>query len=490
MRILLLVGVYGGLLTATVPAAEPTQRPNFVVFLVDDLGYADIGAYNPHTFYETPHVDQLARTGMRFTNGYTSCPVCSPTRYSLMTGKYPVRARTTNYFTGRRAEKFLPAEFANRMPLEEVTLAEALKDRGYQTAFLGKWHLGPTPAFWPENQGFMRNVGGHSAGSPPGGYFAPFKNPRMDNGPDGEHLPARLATEAEQILAQFHTKSFLLYLSFYSVHTPLQAPKPLVEKYRAKAERLGLTARTTFAEEEQIFLRNAPRRVRIVQSHPTYAAMIESMDRAVGRVLAKLEQLGITDNTVVVFTSDNGGLATSEGSPTANLPLRGGKGWMYEGGIRVPWIVRWPGVTAAGSVCDVPVMSTDVYPTLLAMASLPARPEQHQDGINLVPLLQGNQAQLTRPLFWHYPHYGNQGGFPASAVRLGAYKLIERLEDGQVHLYNLREDLGERQDRAEQMPAKVADLRHRLHTWRDALGAKYLRAKPNGPTPWQPTSNP
>lgn len=467
-------------------SATAAERPNFVFFLVDDLGYMDIGAYNPATFYETPHVDRLAAEGMRFTNGYAACPVCSPTRFSIMTGKYPTRAGATDWFTGKRAGRFLPAELNDVMPLSEVTLAEALREQGYRTAFLGKWHLGPTAEYWPEAQGFEINIGGHNAGSPPGGYFAPYKNPKMTSGPPGEHLPMRLAAEANKILEQFQGEPFLLYFSCHSVHTPLQAPADLIAKYEAKAKRLGLHDRPEFADEEQIWPIDEPRQVRILQRHATYAAMVEAMDTAVGLVLAKLRELKLDDQTVVCFTSDNGGLATSEGSPTSNLPLRGGKGWLYEGGIREPFVVKWPGVTPPNSTCDVPVISTDFYPTLLEIAGLPAKPDQTLDGVSLVPLLKQMSAPTREALYWHYPHYSNQGGFPGGAMRAGDWKLVERYEDGRVHLFNLRDDLGEQHDLAEAMPDRVAGMRQQLHGWYREVGAKFLRAKSGGPEPWKP----
>ena len=302
-------------------------RPNVVFFLVDDLGYMDIGAYNPETFYETPNIDSLASTGVKFTNGYAANPVCSPTRYSIMTGKYPSRVDATNWFSGTRSGKFNPAPLHSNMPLKELTLAESLKEAGYKTAFLGKWHLGPDPKFWPENQGFDINVGGHNRGSPPGGYFSPYKNPRLKNLKDGEYLTDRLAEEAIDIIDDYHSNKepFLVYLSFYNVHTPLQAPKELVDKYKTKSQSIS---GKEFGPEEQVWPGAKKRNVRILQKHPTYAAMVQKMDEAVGKVLSKLKELAIEKETIVCFTSDNGGLSTSEGSPTSNLPLRGGKGWL------------------------------------------------------------------------------------------------------------------------------------------------------------------
>ncbi|MFQ5730959.1 MAG: sulfatase [Planctomycetaceae bacterium] len=465
--------------------AHAAKKPNFVFFLVDDLGYMDTGAYNPKTFYETPNVDRLAKEGMRFTNGYAACPVCSPSRYAIMAGKYPTRVDATNYFSGRRVAKFRPAVLNNRMPLQEVTLAETLKAAGYKTAFLGKWHLGPTPEFWPEKQGFDVNVGGYSRGMPAAGYFSPYKNPRLKDGVTGEHLTTRLTDEALRIIDESKDKPFLLYLSFYTVHTPLQGPKPLVDKYRTKAAKWK-TGKPNFAREEQIWPTKRPRRVRIQQNHATYASMVESMDTSIGRVLKRLKDLGLDKNTVICFTSDNGGLSTSEGLPTSNLPLRGGKGWLYEGGIREPFIVKWPGVTKPGGTCDVPVIGMDFYPTLLEIAGLKPRPAQHRDGVSLVPLLKGTGKIAERPLFWHYPHYGNQGGFPGAAIRQGDWKLLERFEDGKLQLYNLKTDIGERKDLAEKHPDRVAALRKTLHAWYKTVDAKFLRAKRGGPKPWRP----
>lgn len=481
-----------GVLAAVVGLMGPraltaAARPNFVFFLVDDLGYMDVGANNPGTFYETPHVDRIAREGMRFTSGYAANPVCSPTRFSILTGKYPTRAACTNFFTGTREGRFKPAEFNNFMPLEEVTLAEALKAGGYATFFAGKWHLGPTAEFWPEHQGFDVNKGGCDRGGPYGGnkYFSPYGNPRLEDGPPGEHLPDRLASETVNFIRAHRDQPFLAYLAFYSVHTPLMGRPDLVEKYRRKAEGI---AGDEFGPEEQVLPNvKEPRQVRLLQKHAVYAAMVEAMDLAVGKVLAALDELGLEESTVVLFTSDNGGLSTSEGSPTSNLPLRGGKGWLYEGGIREPFLIKWPGVTPPGSVCDVPVLSTDFYPTLLEMAGLPPRPQQTRDGWSLVPLLRHTGEFPQRDLFWHYPHYSNQGGFPGGAIRSGDWKLIERFEDGRVHLYNLAEDLGERTDLAEQQPQRVAALRERLHAWYREVGARFLRPKsPDGPQPWSP----
>jgi arylsulfatase A-like enzyme len=478
-RFVLLLSVL--LLSTSTRGAE---KPNVVFFLVDDLGYMDIGANNPETFYETPNVDALARDGMRFTDGYAANPVCSPTRYSIMTGRYPSRVDATNFFSGVREGRFKPAPLNDRMPLSEVTLGEAFREAGYRTAFLGKWHLGPNEEFWPEQQGFELNFGGHVRGAPRS-YFAPYNNPRLSDGPEGEYLTARLAEEAAGAIEKFKDDPFLIYLSFYTVHTPLQAPKDLVEKYRKKAE--SITG-PEFGPEEQVWPdAKQERQVRLVQKHATYAAMVETMDTAVGRVIDKLKQLGLYDNTVICFMADNGGLSTSEGSPTSNLPLRGGKGWLYEGGIREPFLIRAPGVTKPGSECSVPVISTDFYPTLLDVAGLDAKPQQTLDGVSLKPLLSGEKSLGRESLFWHYPHYSNQGGFPGAAVRQGNYKLIERYEDGRVHLFDLSTDLSEQTDLASTMPDRVSAMRGRLHTWYKTVDAKFLQPKsPEGPQPWRP----
>lgn len=477
-HLLALVALGGLLLTA-----NAATRPNILFILVDDLGYMDVGAYNPDTFYETPNIDRLAAEGMRFTDGYAANPVCSPTRYSIMTGKHPSRVDATNFFSGRRGGKYASAPLHDRMDLKEITLAESLKTRGYQTFFAGKWHLGPTEEFWPEHQGFDVNIGGWKHGGPwfGGKYFSPYGNPRLKDGPKGEHLPIRLANETARFIEDHQDGPFLAYLSFYSVHTPLLTTPALRKKYEAKAKRLGLVGKTEFAEEEQVF---GPRKrqVRILQKHAVYAGMMEAMDNAVGIVLNKLKQLGIDQNTVVCFTSDNGGLSTSEGSPTSNLPLRGGKGWTYEGGIREPFIIKWPGVTKAGSVSSVPVCSFDFYPTLLEIAGVK---HQHKvDGLSLTGVLKGGGLKRDA-LYWHYPHYSNQGGIPSGAVRMGDWKLIERYEDGRVHLYNLKDDIGERTDLAATNKKRARQMRDKLHAFYRDVDAKFLQPR-NGLTPWKP----
>ena len=437
------------LLMSACNQAAAARKPNIVFILADDLGYMDIGANNPRTFYETPNLNRLAAQGMRFTDGYAACPVCSPTRASILTGKYPARLQLTDYIGGRRTGKLLPAEYLDHLPLEEVTLAEALKEAGYTTGLFGKWHLGTGP-YLPEAQGFDVNVGGSGAGSP-ASYFSPYHNPKLADGPNGEYLNERLTEEAVKFINSNRKQQFLLYLAHYAVHIPLQAKKEVIEKYEAKAAALPpLNGPKVLPEGDQ--------QARQVQDHPVYAAMVQSLDESVGRIMKELDELGIANNTIVIFFSDNGGLSTTEGMPTSNVPLRAGKGWLYEGGIREPMLVKWPGTIKPGKICSTPVISTDFYPTILSMAGLSARPAQHCDGVSLVSLLKRGKAPARKAIFWHYPHYGNQGGRPGCAVRSGDWKLIRFFEDNRSELYNLKGDLSEKHDLCSQMPEKAQEL--------------------------------
>jgi len=464
--------------------AVDANPPNVVFFLADDLGQRDLGCYGS-TFYETPNLDRVAAEGAKFTDAYAACPVCSPTRASIMTGQWPQRTGITDYIGApskpsdwKRNTKLLPAPYADRLSLDTPTLAKSLKGAGYATFFAGKWHLGPE-GWWPENQGFDLNLGGIDRGGPYGGnkYFSPYGNPRLTDGPPGEHLADRLATETNKFIEANKDRPFFAYFSFYDVHTPLMARDDLKKKYEEKRKQLALTAQ---------WGREHERDVRLVQEHIVYAAMVEAMDLAVGKVLAKLDELGLAENTLVVFTSDNGGLSTSEGWPTSNLPLRGGKGWMYEGGIREPLLVRWPAVVSPGRVIDTPVSSPDFFTTLLDVTETKPQPTQTLDGVSLLPLLKGEELRV-RSLFWHYPHYGNQGGAPAAAIRRGNWKLIEWFEDDRVELFNLSTDLSEENNLAASEPQRVSQLRDELHQWQKEVGAKqpipnqdYDPMKPSG----------
>jgi arylsulfatase A-like enzyme len=449
-------------------AAEPARPPlNIVVILADDLGWRDIGCCGS-PFYETPAIDRLAAQGMRFTQAYASANVCSPTRASLLTGKYPARLHTTNFFGGNRRGKLLPPEYRQSLPAEETTLVEALRAAGYRTAIAGKWHLGGKGSL-PADHGFEVVMG---ADARPGG-----------GPPDDPHFATRLSTESARFIEESKDKPFFLYLPLHSVHVPLKTRPALLEKYKAKAAALPAS--------------DAPREVpvgdhkaRAVQDHPVYAGMVQEMDEAVDRVLKQIDALGLAGRTVVVFTSDNGGLSTAEGSPTANLPLRAGKGWNYEGGLRVPWIVRLPGRVAAGTTCDVPVVTADLYPTLMALAGLPMPPEQKPDGVSLAPLLEGKSGIADRTLFWHYPHYSNQGGRPCGALRAGDRKLLEFFEDGRLELYDLGRDAGESKDVAPAEPEPAETLRKRLAAWREAVGAQMPTPNPEPVEPFGPKGIP
>ena len=438
----------------------PKKKLNFVFILIDDLGWRDVGCYGS-SFYETPNIDTLAADGMRFTDAYATCPVCSPTRASILTGKYPARINLTQWIGGPGNPDYL-----KQMPLEEFTVAEAFKEAGYATFFAGKWHLGKEP-FWPEKQGFDINIAGHETGGPwAGGYFSPYNFPNLKDGPEGEYLTERLTDESLKFLDSNFDKPFLLYLSHYSVHTPLQITEELKEKYEKKARELPPATGPKFLPEGE------KNRARQIQDHAVYAGMIEAMDSSVGRVMDKLEQLGIAENTAVIFMSDNGGLSTSEGHPTSNLPLRGGKGWLYEGGIREPMIVKWPGVVEPGSICQEVVTSNDFYPTMLEMAGLKLRPAQHVDGVSFLPLLNRSAKLNREAVYWHYPHRSNQGGWPGGAVRFGDMKLIEFYQENRVELYNLKQDISEQKDISTTMPEKTAELKKMLHRWLESVNAR------------------
>lgn len=452
-------------------SAWAAPRMNVVFILADDLGVMDIGAYNPRTFYETPNIDALARNSMRFTQGYAACPVCSPTRASIMTGKYPARTGITDFIGGARRGKMLPAPNQDHLSLEETTIAERFRDAGYDTFFAGKWHLG-TERYNPNHHGFTEPLSGKGQFYYPG--VLPVPDPK-----DDPKTTDRIANEAVRFIEQHKDKPFYAYLPFLAVHTPIGARADLVEKYKKKAA----SAPTDDWGQERV------RKVRLVQNQPVYAAMLEQMDAAVGRVIEALNRTGIADRTVICFMSDNGGLSTSEGHPTSNLPLRAGKGWPYEGGIREPWIIRAPGITKPGSTCDTAVSSPDFYPTLLELAGLALDPNQHKDGTSLVPLLKGGSIQRP-PLFWHYPHYGNQGGAPCGAIRDGDWKLIEWFEDGSLELYNIPRDIGEKTNLAAAQPEKVKELHAKLIAWRKEVGAAMPTGNPNPIDPESPNAQP
>ncbi len=457
--------------------SEAAARPNLVVILADDLGYMDIGANNPKTFYETPNIDGLARRGMRFTQGYAACCVCSPTRGSLMTGKYPPRFGITDYIPGMRSGKLLSAPNALHLPLEETTIAEALRDGGYATFFAGKWHLGGGE-FYPGAQGFPKDLVAPGVKNLTNAQFWYPHSVKPPNPKDDPKTTDRIVNEVVSFIGAHKDQPFFAYLPFLAVHIPIGARADLIANFEKK--KAGVPENTWGTEGKS--------RVRQVQNHAAYAAMLKQLDMGVGRILEALEKNGLTERTIVVFMADNGGLSTAEGHPTSNLPLRGGKGWPYEGGIREPWIVVAPGLTKPGSVCDTPVISTDYYPTLLELARLPLKPEQHLDGLSIVPLLKGETLDRGKPLFWHYPHYGNQGGAPHGAVREGDWKLIEWYEDGSLELYNIAHDLGERNNLAARHPETARTLLDKLAAWRKEVKALMPTPNPNFDPNAKPTS--
>lgn len=461
------MGMPAALYSAGCITRSDPAPPNFLFILVDDLGWTELGCYRSR-LAETPNLDRLADSSFRFTDAYASCPVCSPTRASIMTGKYPARLGITDWIPGSNPQdrKLLGPQDRHQLPLEEKTIAEALGEHGYKTFFAGKWHLG-SEGFFPEDQGFDVNLGGHHVGQPPGGYYSPYDNPKLEDGPEGEYLPDRLTDETISFIEASKDSPFLAFLSFYTVHTPIQASRRHIEKYEKKVEGME------FGEPE--YLPEHDGSTKQVQDNPEFASMVEAMDENVGRLLDKLEELELDDNTVVVFTSDNGGLSTlfpGREAPTSNLPLRAGKGWCYEGGIRVPLIVRIPGMETRAGEISVPVTSTDFYPTILDLAGLPLDPEQHQDGVNLVPLLKGEGSPEREALFWHYPHYHGSAWTPGAAVRAGDWKLIEFYEKEKIELYDLSRDLGEENDLAEAEPEKASELLRLLRRWQSSVEAE------------------
>jgi arylsulfatase A len=432
-------------------AAAAEQPPNIVFILIDDLGWADLPCYG-NRFHETPNIDRLAAEGMRFTDAYAACPVCSPTRASILSGQYPARVGVTDFIAGhyRPYAKLLdPRNRQQYMPLEIETVAESLKQAGYANGAFGKWHLGGREYF-PDKQGFdeMLVTAGRHFG------FRTWPETEVE---EDAYQAERITDAAVDFIGRHKEEPFFVYLSHYIVHIPLEARQELIRKYEEK-------------EKPDTGVNN-----------PVYAAMVEHADRSVGRVLDTLEEQGLTENTMVVFFSDNGGLRKrydGEGPiVTTNAPLRDEKGSLYEGGIREPMIVRWPGAAEAGSTCDTPVTSVDFYRTFLDIAGVRRPMDQVLDGESIVPVLKGGEGDKDRPLYWHYPHYHHTA--PAGAIRRGPWKLIEYFEDGHAELYNLEEDIGEKHDLAAAKPDLAAELRQQLKGWRDGVGAAMPRPNPD-----------
>lgn len=452
-------------------AEDVAKRPNIVFILVDDLGAMDLGVTGS-TFYETPNVDRIAEGGTVFTQGYAASRVCSPSRASIMTGKFPARHGITDWIGAasgtawrahNRHDKLLPAEYVHGLPEDDITIAEAMKAAGYKTFFAGKWHLGEEGSY-PEDHGFQINKGGWDKGSPMGGYFSPWDNPSLPNETEGENLTMRLANETADFIERHKDSTFFAFLSFYAVHGPIQTTEEKWRKYRDRAEENGI------ADSGYRMERVLP--IRQVQDNPIYAGLVESMDDAVGVVLRAIKDAGLEENTIVVFTSDNGGVASGDAFSTSNLPFRGGKGYQWEGGIREPYFIKVPWLKNGGSQSDFPVIGTDFFPTLLDLANIDLLPEQHMDGISLRPILEGREMDVDRPLFWHYPHYGNQGGDPSSIIRDKNWKLIHYWEDGSEELYDLASDQGEQFNVSASNPEITRLLSNKLLGWLKEVGAK------------------
>lgn len=450
----------------------PAKQPNVLFILVDDMGARDL-SNEGSTFYESPNIDRIANEGMKFTRGYASCQVCSPSRASILTGKYPTNHGITTWIGDRageawpanRLDSHLPPEYERNLRVSEITLAEAMKNAGYKTFFAGKWHLG-SEGSWPTDHGFDVNKGGWDVGGPRGGFFAPYINPNLESGPDGESLTLRLGQETADFIEAHKDQPFLAYLSFYTVHAPIQTTQSLWQKYRDKAEKMGL------AENKERFLFDRRLNVRQVQDCPIYAGMIEQLDQAIGIVLTKLDELGLDDNTIVCFTSDNGGVSSGDAYATSNLPLRGGKGRHWEGGIREPFYIKFPRITNGGLKNTTPVNGIDWYPTILELCGIEIPKNQKVDGLSLVPLLKGKTIK-NRSLFWHYPHYGNQGGEPSSIIMEDDWKLIHYHEDGRDELYHLGNDIGEQNNIFEKEIKRSLQMRKKLDAWLKQTNAKF-----------------
>ncbi|XOV91661.1 MAG: sulfatase [Bacteroidota bacterium] len=466
--------IYGLLLTSLVWTScgnsNESRRPNVVFILADDFGAHDLSCLGSQ-YYETPNLDRIARRGTIFTRGYAGSRVCSPSRATIMTGQFTARHGITDWigaYSGARWREFnrhdllLPAEYMHQLPASDIVLPEVMKSNGYKTFFAGKWHLGEEGSY-PEDHGFDINKGGWEKGSPIGGYFSPWENPKLENTTPGENLSMRLGKETANFIKEHKDLTFFAYLAFYAVHSPIQTTQEKWKKYRDKAVAMGVDS-SGFEMERVLPIRK-------YQDNPVYAGLVEAMDDAIGVVLAALKENGLEDNTIVIFTSDNGGVASGDAFSTSNSPLRGGKGYQWEGGIREPYFIYVPWLSEAKEV-ETPVTGADFFPTILELCGIDQLPEQHKDGVSLVPLLKGEELP-GRPLYWHYPHYGNQGGNPSSIIQIEDLKLIHYWEDGHNELYDLSKDTGEEKDIASEFPDQVTTMQTQLIEWLNSVGAKY-----------------
>ncbi len=435
-----------------------SKKPNVVFILVDDLGWTDLG-YMGSKYYQTPHIDSLAKEGVAFTNAYSACTVSSPTRASILTGKYPATINCTDWITGhvKPFAKLKVPDWTMYLDTAEYTMAEAFKDAGYKTAHIGKFHCGEEEKYWPENQGFDLNIGGWKKGQP-NGYFSPYKNPRLSDGPEGEYLTDRLSEEACKFIAKNKDSTFFLNLWFYNVHTPLQAKPETIKKYKSLVDS------------------------GYMQRNPTYAAMVEHTDDAVGKVVAELKKQGLLENTIIIFTSDNGGLV---GNPkkqvTSNLPLRSGKGSMYEGGVRVPAFIVAPGIANPGQECHEPIISPDFFPTLMELTGIECSEQVKNgfDGRSIAPLLKPEGTISRGAIFWHYPHYHTEGAVPYSAIRKGDWKLIHNIQDSVYEMYNLKDDIGELNNLANSKTEIRDSLINELEALKKNVGAQMPTSNPD-----------
>ena len=455
-------------------AAETPRPPNILFILIDDMGWMDSTVYGSE-YYDTPNVRRLAERSMMFTDAYAASPLCSPTRASILTGKYPARLAITAPAghlpplppdkpllpsEGPAHQKVLIPQSKRFLPLEETTIAETLKEAGYRTGFMGKWHLGQPEQYWPQHQGFEVNIGGGGYPGPPS-YFSPYRIKPLPDGPEGEHIADRLTDEALTYIEQHRDEPFSLFLWHYSVHAPYQAKEELIERYADRVDPRGK------------------------QDDPVMAGMLKSMDESIGRVLDRLDELELAENTIIIFFSDNGGneydrVGPEKWLPTNNDPLRSGKGSIYEGGIRVPMFVCWPGVVEPGTKCSEVVSSIDFYPTLLEMAGVEPKPAKVLDGESLVPLLKQTGKLQREAVFCHFPHrtHPPTGMLcqPCTSVRKGDWKLIRFYDTSEefpnpYELYNLQDDIGETNNLAEQMPLRVKELDALIDRFLEETGA-------------------
>jgi len=446
------------------------KKPNVIFILVDDLGWNDLG-YSGSTFYESPNIDKLSKDSFEFKTAYAASSVCSPTRASIMTGKHPARVNITDWIPGLdpKNRPLLGPQDLHQLPLDETTIAEKLKESGYKTFYAGKWHLG-SQGYYPEENGFDINIGGFEKGSPMGGYYSPYKNPKLSDGPEGEYLTDRLTSESISFIEN-HDKSqpFVLFLSFYNVHTPIQPNLKHVNYFKEKLDSMDDNKVRVREEGEAISLLN--------QVNHNYASMVYAMDENVGRLINSLKENNLYNDALIIFTSDNGGLSTLRRvAPTSVFPLRAGKGWLYEGGIRIPQLIKTPGNSKNIKIEDVTV-SYDLFPTILDYAGLNS--ETEIDGKSLMPILEGESKMDREDVFWHFPHYHGSLWKPGSAIRHGDWKLVQHFESNTVELYNLKNDIGEMDDLSSKFPEKTQDLLNRLNNLREDTNANSVSINKN-----------